>query len=116
MSALSRPKAGLRFHVSLRQGTRCAFEDSKKGRPGRFECRLPDASASPYLVTAAWIAAELDGIDRLPEPSPACHDDLFERPGAELKTRGIGDLPQGLDKAIAAPEALARRLRRSGSR
>jgi glutamine synthetase len=32
--------------------------------PGRFEWRLPDASANPYLAAAALIAAGLDGIDR----------------------------------------------------
>jgi glutamine synthetase len=32
--------------------------------PGRFEWRLPDSSANPYLATAGLIAAGLDGIDR----------------------------------------------------
>jgi glutamine synthetase len=31
---------------------------------GRFEWRVPDASANPYLSTAALIAAGLDGVDR----------------------------------------------------
>jgi glutamine synthetase len=48
--------------------------------PGRFEWRLPDASANPYLATAALIAAGLDGIDRQLDPGPAVTDDLFAWP------------------------------------
>ena len=73
--------------------------------PGRFEWRLPDASANPYLATAALIAAGLDGIDRGTEPGSACIDDLFERTPHELAARGIGVLPQSLSEAIKALEA-----------
>jgi len=73
--------------------------------PGRFEWRLPDASANPYLATAALIAAGLDGVDRaLPLP-PARHDDLFEIPPAALRAQGIGFLPQSLGAALDALEA-----------
>lgn len=71
---------------------------------GRFEWRLPDASANPYLATAGLIAAGLDGIDRGLEPPPACTDDLFERPFEDLAARGIDVLPQSL---AAASDALA---------
>jgi glutamine synthetase len=71
----------------------------------RFEWRLPDASANPYLVSAVLIAAGLDGIDRRLELPPACDDDLFELPRAELERRGIGILPQDLDHALDALEA-----------
>lgn len=73
--------------------------------PGRFEWRLPDASANPYLATAALIASGLDGIDRRLDPGEACTDDLFERTPAELAARGIGLLPQSLGEAIIALEA-----------
>jgi glutamine synthetase len=73
--------------------------------PGRFEWRLPDASANPYLASAALIAAGLDGIDRRLDPGAACTDDLFERTPAELAARGIGVLPQSLGEAVAALEA-----------
>jgi glutamine synthetase len=73
--------------------------------PGRFEWRLPDASANPYLATAALIAAGLDGIDRRTEPGTACTDDLFERTPIELAARGIGVLPQSLGEAVKALEA-----------
>ena len=73
--------------------------------PGRFEWRLPDASANPYLASAALIAAGLDGIDRRLEPGAECTDDLFERTPAELAARGIEVLPQNLAEAVTAFEA-----------
>ena len=75
--------------------------------PGRFEWRVPDASANPYLATAALIAAGLDGIDRELDPGPDCVDDLFALPRAEITARGIASLPQSLGAAIDALEASA---------
>jgi glutamine synthetase len=72
---------------------------------GRFEWRLPDASANPYLAAAAMIAAGLDGIDRGLDPGPGCTDDLFELPLAELRRRGIALLPQSLAQALDALQA-----------
>jgi len=71
----------------------------------RFEWRLPDASANPYLATAALIAAGLDGIDRKLDPGPACTDDLFALTPAELRARGIAPLPQSLGEAVDALQA-----------
>jgi glutamine synthetase len=73
--------------------------------PGRFEWRVPDASANPYLATAALIAAGLDGIDRQLDPGSACTDDLFEFSPEQLQARGIAQLPQSLAAAIDALEA-----------
>jgi glutamine synthetase len=39
--------------------------------PGRFEWRLPDASANPYLAPPSLLAAGLDGIERGLDPGPA---------------------------------------------
>jgi glutamine synthetase len=73
--------------------------------PGRFEWRLPDASANPYLATAALIAAGLDGVDRQLDPGPVCTDDLFEWPLSRIRTEGIRVLPQSLNEALDALEA-----------
>ena len=72
--------------------------------PGRFEWRVPDASANPYLATAALIAAGLDGIDRQLDPGPAVTDDLFTLPLSVIRARGIGLLPQTLNQACEALE------------
>jgi glutamine synthetase len=68
----------------------------------RFEWRLPDASANPYLATAALIAAGLDGIDRALDPGAPCTDDLFELPLHDVRARGITLLPQSLGEAVDA--------------
>jgi glutamine synthetase len=68
--------------------------------PGRFEWRLPDASANPYLATAGLIAAGLDGIDRQLDPGPDCHDDLFQLPlarSARAACRAAAVAERGLD-------------------
>jgi len=69
---------------------------------GRFEWRVPDASANPYLATAALIAAGLDGVDRKLEPPADCTEDLFELSLAQIRERGIALLPQSLGEALDA--------------
>ena len=71
---------------------------------GRIEWRVPDASANPYLATAALIAAGLDGIDRQLDPGPACTDDLFQLNLSQIRERGIAVLPQSLSAALDALE------------
>jgi glutamine synthetase len=73
--------------------------------PGRFEWRLPDASANPYLVTAALIAAGLDGIDRQLDPGPDCHADLFQLSLDQIGEYGLTVLPQSLGEALDALQA-----------
>jgi glutamine synthetase len=68
----------------------------------RFEWRLPDASANPYLALAGLVGAGLDGIDRELDPGPACEDDLFALDPARIRARGIATLPQSLAEALAA--------------
>lgn len=72
---------------------------------GRFEWRLPDAAANPYLATAGLIAAGLDGIDRGLALPAAADDDLFALPLAAIQARGIATLPQHLGEALAALQA-----------
>lgn len=73
--------------------------------PGRFEWRVPDAAANPYLATAALVAAGLDGIDRQLDPGPACTADLFALSLAQIRAQGIAWLPQTLDAALDALQA-----------
>jgi glutamine synthetase len=72
--------------------------------PGRFEWRLPDAAANPYLALAGLIAAGLDGIERGLAPPPACHADLVVQPGAAPATLALpGDLAAAADALQADP-------------
>jgi glutamine synthetase len=72
---------------------------------GRLEIRLPDSGCNPYLVSAALIAAGLDGIDKKLDPGPAQNINLYELTPEQLKEKGIGLLPQSLNEAVDALEA-----------
>ncbi|MGA9025936.1 MAG: type III glutamate--ammonia ligase [Steroidobacteraceae bacterium] len=72
---------------------------------GRLEFRLPDAGCNPYLVSAALIAAGLDGIDRKLDPGKAQNLNLYELSPEQLAAQGIKLLPQALNEAIDALEA-----------
>jgi glutamine synthetase len=67
---------------------------------GRLEVRLPDSGCNPYLVTAAMIAAGLDGIDRKTDPGKAHNINLYELSREELDAKGIKLLPQNLLEAV----------------
>lgn len=69
---------------------------------GRLELRLPDSGCNPYLVSAAVIAAGLDGIDRKLDPGVPNNDNLYEYSTVQLARAGIGLLPQNLQEAIDA--------------
>ena len=45
--------------------------------PGRFELRLPDAAANPYLLQAVIIAAGLDGCRTSADPGPRHDIDMY---------------------------------------
>ncbi len=72
--------------------------------PGRFEWRVPDASANVYLATATLIAAGLDGVARGLDPGPAVTADLFTWTPAQVRAHGLGLLPQSLAEALDALE------------
>ena len=46
--------------------------------PGRFELRLPDGAANPYLLQAVIIAAGLDGIRTNADPGKRYDIDMYE--------------------------------------
>jgi glutamine synthetase type III len=46
--------------------------------PGRFELRLPDGAANPYLLQAVIIAAGLDGMRTGADPGPRLDIDMYQ--------------------------------------
>jgi glutamine synthetase len=72
---------------------------------GRLELRVPDASANPYLLTAAIIYAGLDGIQRKLDPGMPCNENLYQLSLTELDAHGIKRLPASLPDALEALEA-----------
>lgn len=67
--------------------------------PGRFELRLPDGAANPYLLQAAIIAAGLDGLATKADPGPRRDNDMYAEP---QKARGAPTLPLNLLDALRA--------------
>ncbi len=45
--------------------------------PGRFEMRLPDGAANPYLLQAGLLAAGLDGIAKKTDPGPRLDINMY---------------------------------------
>jgi glutamine synthetase type III len=66
---------------------------------GRFELRLPDGSANPYLLQAAILAAGLDGIDRQSDPGKRLDINMYTD-GHTVK--GTRKLPLNLLDALRA--------------
>jgi glutamine synthetase len=72
---------------------------------GRLELRLSDSGSNPYLVTAALIAAGLDGVERGLDPGEPRTENLYDLSGEDLREKGIDLLPHTLNQACDALEA-----------
>ncbi|MGR3485378.1 MAG: type III glutamate--ammonia ligase [Paracoccaceae bacterium] len=70
--------------------------------PGRFELRLPDGAANPYLLQAAIIAAGLSGMEADADPGPRRDNDMYADPGAASDAQR---LPLNLLDALRALDA-----------
>jgi glutamine synthetase len=69
--------------------------------PGRFELRLPDGAANPYLLQAAILAAGMDGIATGADPGRRYDIDMYAE---GHKVRGAPKLPLNLLDALRAFE------------
>jgi glutamine synthetase type III len=67
--------------------------------PGRFEVRIGDGAANPYLLQAAYLAAGLDGVATKADPGPRRDINMFEE--GRLLT-GLRHLPMNLLDALRA--------------
>ena len=70
--------------------------------PGRFELRLPDGSANPYLLQAAILAAGLEGISGKMDPGKRLDINMYTH-GHTVK--GARKLPLNLLDALRALDA-----------
>ena len=73
--------------------------------PGHVEDRTVSSACNPYLATAAYLAAGLDGIERRTDPGAPNFGNLYESNPTEMAERGIGTLPQSLAEALDHFEA-----------
>lgn len=69
----------------------------ERGRGTRLELRIGDGAANPYVISAAVLAAALDGIRRNLTPPDALEGWTYEDEAAEV-------LPMTLEDALAALE------------
>ncbi len=70
--------------------------------PGRFELRLPDGAANPYLLQAVIIAAGLDGVRTNADPGKRHDIDMYAE---GWKVKGAPKLPLNLLDALRAFDA-----------
>ena len=68
---------------------------------GRFEVRLADGAANPYLMPAALMAAGLDGVERALDPGKRLDIDMYAE---GHKVRGAKTLPRNLLDALRVLE------------
>ena len=64
---------------------------------GRFELRLMDGAANPYLMQAGIVAAGLDGVDNKRKPGKPLFNNMYAEPE---KAKGAKKLPLNLLDAI----------------
>ncbi|MDJ0859638.1 MAG: type III glutamate--ammonia ligase [Dinoroseobacter sp.] len=67
--------------------------------PGRFELRLPDGAANPYLLQAVIIAAGLSGVTTDADPGKRYDIDMYAE---GHKVRGAAKLPLNMLDALRA--------------
>ncbi len=80
-------------------------DPAKRGSAFNLEIRIPDATASPYMVIGALVNAGLAGIrEKLPLP-PAVDRDPSELTEDERRKLDIVALPSSLGQALDALEA-----------
>jgi glutamine synthetase len=70
----------------------------ERGRGTRLEMRIGDGAANPYVISAAILAAALDGIRRELTPPAALEGWTYEDDAAQV-------LPMTLEDALAALDA-----------
>src|SRR4029450_13444234 len=68
----------------------------------RFELRLPDGAANPYLLPAALLAVGLDGVRHARDPGPRLDINMYTE---RHKAAGAKTLPLNLLDALRALEA-----------
>ncbi len=68
--------------------------------PGHLEDRTVSAASNPYLVFASYVTAGMDGVKRGLDPGDPFKGNLYDLSLEEIRSKGIGILPQNLNEAI----------------
>ena len=68
--------------------------------PGHLEDRTVSAASNPYLVFGSYVTAGMDGVKRSLDPGDPFRGNLYDLSLEDIKSKGIGILPQNLNEAI----------------
>jgi glutamine synthetase len=66
----------------------------------RWECRAVDPAMNPYLAAAMTLAAGLNGIEEDIDPGDPIDLNMYELSDADLRAKGVAELPRTLLEAI----------------
>src|SRR3954470_9082145 len=80
------------------------------GSPSRVEYRGGAADANPYLLTAAVLAAGMDGIERELELPPTAKHDAYADDRLPLLPRTLGAAVEAWEATPFAQETFGRRF------
>ncbi len=83
-------------YSSQNRSASCRIPYGSGEKSVRAEMRFPDSTACPYLAFAALLLAGLDGINKKTEPVGPMDEDLFEMTLAEIREKGINQMPHTL--------------------
>ena len=72
------------------------------GTSPRVECRAVDATCNPYLASAMFLAAGLEGIEQGLDPGEPINVNMYELGDHQLREMGVGTLPRTLLEAVEA--------------
>lgn len=79
---------------------------------GRFELRLADGSANPYLLPAALIAAGLDGMAEKRDPGPRHDNNTYTDPlppdAAKMLPKSLLDALVHLENNVVLPQSMGK--------
>ena len=82
--------------------------------PGRFELRLMDGSANPYLLQAGVIAAGIDGMEKKLNPGQPLHINMYtdgdNYPNLKKLPSNLEDALEHLSKNVALIEAFGEKI------
>ncbi|MGH7538967.1 MAG: type I glutamate--ammonia ligase [Gemmatimonadales bacterium] len=73
---------------------------AQRGEGTRFENRLPDPSANPYLALAVQLAAGLDGVQARLDPGEPVNKNISRMSYRERRKFRIDELPRDLHEAL----------------
>ena len=89
-------------YSSQNRSASCRIPYGAGEKATRVEMRFPDSTACPYLAFAAMMMAGLDGIKNKDIPVGPMDEDLFELSLAEIREKGIAQMPHTLRGSLEA--------------